>query len=238
MWHAIQAYHDLPTASWYSPHQIQFWRDRIEQGLPWATSGKALVCEDFLANAEETAAKVTQALTKEHEKRRHHQETGPVAKYKVGDTVWLERPSKLCEHRQATYYAPAEVQKQLGEDTYSPKVRERLCRDRYHSKMKLRVSDPRGRHVQFDYANLEVGDDDPFTEEHEYNALEIVGYRPAPDVPGEYEFKTQWEGFGQTHDSWEPGLAFVPRYTQCFVAFLKRRKKDLKVTALCGPKKA
>ena len=40
--------------------------------------------------------------------------------------MWLERPSKLSEHRLATYYVPAEVQKQLGEDTYTLKVGERL----------------------------------------------------------------------------------------------------------------
>ena len=55
--------------------------------------------------------KVTEALAKEHEKRRHYQEKGPVAKYKVGDPVWLERLSKLSEHREATYYVPAEVQR-------------------------------------------------------------------------------------------------------------------------------
>ena len=39
--------------------------------MQWATPGKALDCEEFRANAEEMAAKVTEALTKEHEKRRH-----------------------------------------------------------------------------------------------------------------------------------------------------------------------
>ena len=34
MRHAIQAYHNLPTFSGYSPNQILFGRDRIEQGLP------------------------------------------------------------------------------------------------------------------------------------------------------------------------------------------------------------
>ena len=176
MCRAIQAYHDLPTPSGYSPHEILFGRDRIEQGLPWATPWKALDCEEFVANAEEVAAKVTEALTEEQDKRRHYQAKGPVAKYKVGDTVWLERPYKLSEHRQATtYYVPAEVQKRLGEDTYTLKVGERLYRDRHHSQMKLRVPDSRGKHVQFDYADLEVDEDDPFAEEQEYNTSRILG---------------------------------------------------------------
>ena len=95
MWRSFQAYHDLPTPSGYSPNQILFRRDRIEQGLPWATPRRALDCEEFMANAEEITASVTVALTKEHEKRRHYQKKKQVAKYKVGDTVWLDRPSKL-----------------------------------------------------------------------------------------------------------------------------------------------
>ena len=209
LWRSIQAYHDPPTPSEYSPNQILFGRDRIEQGLPWATPGKALDCEEFMANAED----VTEALTKEQEKRRHYQKKARVAKYKVGDAVWLDCPSKLSEHRQATHYVPAQVQKQLGEDTDTPKVGERLYRDRHHSNMKPRVPDPRGKNFQFNYAELEVDKDNQFTEEHEYNALKIMGYRPAPDVPGGYKFRTQSEGFGRTQDSWEPAAEFVPRYT-------------------------
>ena len=42
--------------------------------------GKALDCEEFIANAEEMAAKVTEAVTKEHEQHRHYQEKAPVTK--------------------------------------------------------------------------------------------------------------------------------------------------------------
>ena len=80
MWRAIQAYHDLPSPSGYSSRQIPFGRDQIGQGLPWATQGNAVDCEDFMANAEEMAAKVTGRLAKEQEKRPHYQEKGPVAK--------------------------------------------------------------------------------------------------------------------------------------------------------------
>ena len=114
MWRAIQAYHDLPTPSGYSRCQILFGRDRIEQGLSWATPGKALDCEEIMANAEQMAAKVTKALTKEHEKRCHHHEKAPVAKYKVGNTLWMERPFKLSKHCQTTNYIPAKYRSNLA----------------------------------------------------------------------------------------------------------------------------
>ena len=92
--------------------------------------------------------------------------------------------------------------------------------------MKPRVPDPRGRHVRLDYADIDVDQDDPFTEEFEFNAPKMVGYCPAPDLLGGYELKTQWEGFGRKHDSRDPAAAFVPRYPQCFVYFLKGHKID------------
>ena len=104
--------------------------------------------------------------------------------------MWLERPSKLSKHRQTTYYIPAELQKRLGVDTYTLKVGERLYGDQHHSQMKPPLPDPRCKHVEFDYADREVDKDDAFTEEQEYNASKIVGYRPVPDVPWGYEFKT------------------------------------------------
>ena len=87
------------------------------------------------------------------------------------------------------------MQKPLGEDTYTLKVAEHLYRDGHHSQMKPHIPHPRSKHVQFVYADLEVDEHDRFTEEHEYHASKMVGYRPAPDVPGGYEFKTQWKGF-------------------------------------------
>ena len=41
MWRAIQAYHNLPTPSGLSPHQILFTRDRLSRSLPWYTNGLA-----------------------------------------------------------------------------------------------------------------------------------------------------------------------------------------------------
>ena len=112
------------------------------------------------------ALKVTVPLMKEHGKCRHNQKQAPVAKYKVGDALWLDCTCKISERREVTYYIPAEVQKRLGEDIYTLKVGKRLFRDRHHSQMKPGVPDPKDKHVQFDHANVEVDEDNPLTEEH------------------------------------------------------------------------
>ena len=80
--------------------------------------------------------------------------------------------------------------------------------------------------------------DDPFAEEHQYNAPKTSGYRKAPDVSAGYKSKTRWQGFGRAHYLCEPASVFMPRNTQCYVNFLKHRKTDLNVTDVCVPKKA
>ena len=60
--------------------------------------------------------------------------------------------SKLNEHREVIRRVTAEVQKPLGEDTYTLKVGERLYGDRHHSLMKPGVLDPRGKLVELNYA--------------------------------------------------------------------------------------
>ena len=87
MWHPRQAYHDLPTRSGYTHQEKSFGKDRTQQVLPRATSERAEDCEEFMANVEEMAANVTEALT-------GHQ---------AGNAVWLERHSEVSKHRQATY---------------------------------------------------------------------------------------------------------------------------------------
>ena len=166
IWRAIQAYHDLPTPSGYTPHQILFRRDRITQDLLWANPAKARDCQEFMANAEEMAAEVTEALTKENQKCVQYQEKAPVAKYHVGHAVWLECPLNLSEHRQTINYVAAEVPKWLSEDTYTLKVGERLFQGQNHTQEKPGVPDPGGRHVQFDDIDIEVDEHQPFMEEN------------------------------------------------------------------------
>ena len=122
MWHPRQAYCDLPTRSRYTHQQKLLGKDCTQQVLPRATPGKAKNCEDFMANIEEMAAKVIEALTG----------------HKASNPVWLEPLSEVSKHRQATYYVCNVVQKQLSKDTDTLRVGERLFRDRHHSQIKSR----------------------------------------------------------------------------------------------------
>ena len=73
--------------------------------LSWATLGKPHVCEGFMVNAEEMAAKAHKGAP----------EGSPLPREGAGCQVpcerhhLVERPSKLNQHGQATYYVPAEV---------------------------------------------------------------------------------------------------------------------------------
>ena len=56
-----------------------------------------------------------------------------MAKYKVGAAVWVERPSQVSDHRDATYYVQVEVQKAPANDAYTLKIGQRLFQDWGHS---------------------------------------------------------------------------------------------------------
>ena len=58
--------------------------------------------------------------------------------------MWLERLSKLFEHRQAKYEVPAKLKKGFGGDIYTVKVGGHLFQHRHHSQMKRHVSDRSG----------------------------------------------------------------------------------------------
>ena len=151
MWRAIQPYHYVPTLTGYSPHKNRFARDCIKQGVQWVPPGKAHDCVEFITNAQELAAKSTEALTKEHERGCRYTEKTPVANFQVGNAVWLERPSKLDDHRKATYCVPIKVQKRLGDDRYTRTTRSqksmsttpRRLRDTAQHKMYLWVTSSR-----------------------------------------------------------------------------------------------
>ena len=81
LWRVLQAYHDLPGPTGLSPHRILFLRHRVSRTLPWLNHGKvARDASAMMAEADDTAAKVCEALQDEHEKRAKYFEQGNVQK--------------------------------------------------------------------------------------------------------------------------------------------------------------
>ena len=71
----------------------------------------------MMAEADDPAAKVCNALQDEHEKRAKYFKQGKVQKYALQDTVWVERHHKdvLSRHRQASWYVPGVIVLKVGQ---------------------------------------------------------------------------------------------------------------------------
>ena len=80
---AMQAYHNLPTPSELSPHQILSTRDRLSRSISWYTTGPAKDALEAFKEAEETAKLVNGALGKEYAKWQDKTPKGPVTSFKV-----------------------------------------------------------------------------------------------------------------------------------------------------------
>ena len=231
LWRVLQAYHDLPGPTGLSPHRILFLRGRVSRTLPWLNHGKvARDANAMMAEADDTAAKVCKALQDEHDKRAKYFKQGKVQKYALQDTVWVERHHKdvLSRHRQASWYVPGVIVREVGQDVYAVRVGDNKILDRNHTQLRPRAPDPSGRPLTFEFTAGDVDSDDE-GEDDDFTAEKILADKPDPGTPGGRLYKVCWKGFAASRDSWEPPSSFVPRYTTVWMDYLKKKNISLDV---------
>ena len=228
LWRSLQAYHDLPTPSGLSPHQILFTRDRISRTLPWYQPGAAQSAQKIFQRADEVAAKVSADLNKLHEKQNSRQKQGPTHQYGPGDHVWVERPEaftavKGSQMRYHTSYTPGIVRKRLRKGTYLVQTSEFGQKKRQGTQLVPREPDSQGKHADFSFTRpmATSGDDD------EYLVDRVLKRRKNPRIPGGFEYLTSWTGYGRSHNTWEAPSTFLPKFNEAFVEFLKSKGLDV-----------
>ena len=154
LWRVLQAYHDLPRRSGLSPHRILFLRDRVSRTLPWMNHGNvAKEANAMMSEAEGTAKKVCDAMVAEHAKGADHFQSGKIHKYRLKETVWVERHHKdvLSQHRQQSWYIPGVILRKTGQDVYVIQVGNNKTVQRDHTQLLPRELDPHGRAVNFEF---------------------------------------------------------------------------------------
>ena len=232
MWRALKAHHDTPTPGGLSPHQILFRRDPLGRGLPLSADGIAMEAKEFFARRETTAWEIRQQLEKEHAERVKTALKSTAQKFRVGDPVWVLRPCPLGTHHTKTWFTPGEVVGRIGEDTYRIKVGRGQFRERHESQYRVREPDIRPGRVSLDYTAHGAHLDDDYAEQDNYTVEMILAQRPKASAPGGVEFKIRWQGYGPSHDTWEPVSSFVPRINTPFMEYVRRHKVRLQVSDL------
>ena len=133
----------------------------------------------MMSKADDTAKKVCDAMVAEHAKRPEYFQSGEVHKYRLKDTVWVERHHKnvLSRHRQQSWYIPGVILLKTGHDVHGFQVGNNKTVERDHTQLLQREPDPQGRSVTFEFT-ADAFDSNNNGEEDEYTAERILSDKP------------------------------------------------------------
>ena len=187
LWRVLQAYHDLPEPSVLSPHRILFLRERVSRTLPRLIHGSvASEANAIMSQADDTAKKVCEAMVAEHAKMADHPQSRGIHKYRLKDTVWVQRHHKdvLSRHQQQSWYIPRVILRKKGQDVYVMQVENNRTVERDHTLLLPLGPDPHGCAVTFEFT-ADAFDSDTDGEENEYTTKRILSDKPDPRTPGE-----------------------------------------------------
>ena len=130
------------------------------------------------SEADNTAKKVCDAMMPEHAKRAEYFQSGDIHKYRLNDTVWVERHHKdvLSRHRQQSWYLPGFILRKARQDVYVIQVanNKTVLVEGDHIQLLPREPDPHGRAVTFEFTP-DAFDSHDDGEEDEYTAERTLG---------------------------------------------------------------
>ena len=125
----------------------------------------------MMSKADDTVRKVWDAMVAEHAKRAEYFQSGEVHKYRLKNTVWVERHHKdvLSRHRQQSWYIPCVILRKTGQDVYVIQVGNDKTVERDHTQFLPREPNPHGRAITFEFT-ADASDPNNDVEEDEYTA--------------------------------------------------------------------
>ena len=146
------------------------------------------------SRADDTAKKVFDAMVAEHAKRAEDFCSAEVHKYRLKDTVSVERHHKdvLSRQRQQSWYLPGVILRNTGQNVYVIEVGNNKTVERDHTRLLPREPDPHGWAATFEFT-ADAFDSDDHGEEDEYTAQGILSDKPDPNTPGGGLYKVRWK---------------------------------------------
>ena len=212
---ALRLHNDRAGENGYSPYQLLFGRDRPLAGLPWRETVQSEEVQVFFDRLENQRLEAKRAMEKEHASRaRILPESKRRGPFKVGERVWVRRPTSAAGVKLDTYWVgPARVMERISSHGYKVQVRPGVLRDVHVDQLKPCVVD------------LEIGEATPLyyyrTSEKEREVEEIKGHRWRN---GRQEFLTKWSGEASGVETWEPADTFIPEVNDVFLRYAEARR--------------
>ena len=104
----------------------------------------AKYADAMMSKADDTAKKECDAMVAEHATIAKGSQSGKVQKYRLKDTVWVERHHKdvLSRHLQQSWYKPGVLLRKTRQDVYVIQVGNNKTVERNHTEWVLRERDP------------------------------------------------------------------------------------------------
>ena len=182
----------------------------------------------MMSNADDTARKVCEAMVAEHAKLAEYFCCRDLHKYRLEDTVLVERHLKdaLSRHRQQSWYLPGVILRKTGQDVYVIQVGSNKTVERDHTRLLPQQPDTHSRAMTFEITS-DTFDSDDDGQEDEYTADCILLDKPDPDTPGGQLYNFRWKGFAASRESWEPPSSFVPWHTSVRLDYLKAKSSRM-----------
>ena len=156
----------------------------------------------MMSEDDDTAKKVCDAMLVEHARPAKYFQSEEAGKYRVKDTVWVERHHKdvLSIHRQQSWYIPGVILRKTGQDVYVIQVRNNKTVDRNLTQLLPRELDPHSRAVIFVFT-VEAFNSNNDGEGNEYTAQCILSDKADPNTPGGRLYIVRWKDFAALRDS-------------------------------------
>ena len=155
----------------------------------------------MMFEADDTAKKVCDAMVAEHAKRAEYTESGEVQKYRLEDTMWLERhhTDVLSRHRQQSWCIPGVILQKTGQDVYVIQVGNHKTVERNHTQLLAAEADRHGHVGTFEFtADALDSNNDANGDEH--TAERILSDKPDPSTLGGRLYRVRWKGSDASSD--------------------------------------
>ena len=137
-----------------------------------------------MSEVDDTDMKVSDAMVAEHPKRIESFCSGEVHKYQLIQTRWVEQHHQdvLSRNKKQSWYLPAVILKQTGDDVYVIQVGNNKTAEQDHNQLLPRKPDPHGPAVTFEFTVDAFDSDNRNREEDKYTAERILSDKPDPST--------------------------------------------------------
>ena len=225
---ALNAIHNLPGPTGFSPYQVLFGRERLMGNIPYTPSIENEDAKAFFERMKILDENVAKTLNEIHEKRAQRENASiptPI-EFSVGQKVWYRRPEGSGDKLDSRWLGPALIEQRISQNGYQIRVGENKVLTSSSVWLKAYNEDEMGGEELPLYTHRRTTPD-PEALPDEWMVDKVLDIRWENEVPS---FKVHWEGYDEGDATWETANNFFHRYAAPVIDFCAEKGIPLDVT--------